>query len=1059
MHPGVVRLLDSGEDGFGPWVATAWVDGDALSATFCRHLGWPGTFRLLADLAGTLEHLHGEGVVHGDLASRHVLVSQEHRTPVLIDFNMARRLRDSEGRESLQVAGQVLGTPAYLAPEVMRGALSDRPADVYSFGCIAHECAVGAPPFCSRGQTVSERLSQVPPALPAHVPGAFAELVQRCLSLEPKERPDFASLREALERLAGDSGGQPSPSSERSGVGRPPLVGRRDWVRSFHGRIRELQSGRGGMLALSGESGIGKTRLLSELGSLATRMGVLVLAGECPAGSAISEVGHLVGAPLSPLRALLDEAAVLCASLKEPHDVLGPDFEVLCDHHPALTRWSRGLVSGRPEARRVRTFQALWRLIQVLGQRQPVLLLLDDLQWGDDLTLAFLRWLREEELRELPVLIAFGFRSDERSAELDEIVEGLEAGAREVGRLRSKDVQQLVEQMLGPDQGSEDWLRKLVDETGGQPFYLVEYLRSASEQAGLGRAPTSVAALLDRHLERAGHLAGNLVQVASAFGRESELELLGNVLGWAPEDALDAGARLEKAGLATLRDGTIRFVHDRLHAHAYEKLDGATRKQLHDRIATKLLMRSNAGSEVTARHLLGAGRMSDAVPWLERAAEEARGASAILQSRQYLRLLCELSVPVSGERRARWWRLSGDASYALGELAESERCCLRALELLGKGWPKSDFGRASALAKAAVLQSVNPPRPSGVENTMLREAALANTRLAMRYLFSNNSVDVALAVLNAVSLGQRSGPRSPSAEPLAQLGYMSSLLGWRGAAERYFGQAEQAAAASGDLYVQCRVHATRSAHAVGRGEWSRARQECEKAVELAGRSHDEQELGVADTILSYIDYHEDALGTSARRCQALLERSQRSRNRQQEAWAHVTLARVFIVLGRHEDALNAIALADAILPEVDDTATEAFSAGLSALALGELRRHDASAEATARLERLARTNASPIFNFAEPLAFACEAAMLLPEGMQGRARLQKQVLAVMRKFSRVFPVGEPYFLFYAGWKDWQRGRRRAALRRMHAALDRAGDLGMRLAERRIRERMAALGTG
>jgi eukaryotic-like serine/threonine-protein kinase len=152
------------------------------------------TVDLAAQLADGLDALHACGIVHRDVKPSNVLLDGEG-VAALADFGLAR------GADSTQLTrdGQLVGTPQYVAPELIEGGEATTASDVYALGCVLYECLAGEPPFS--GRTAAElgfaHLVEPPPALPAYPEGVTLAL-HMALEKDPPARPRTAT---ALARL------------------------------------------------------------------------------------------------------------------------------------------------------------------------------------------------------------------------------------------------------------------------------------------------------------------------------------------------------------------------------------------------------------------------------------------------------------------------------------------------------------------------------------------------------------------------------------------------------------------------------------------------------------------------------------------------------------------------------------------------------------------------------------------------------------------------------------------------------------------------------------------
>ncbi|MGE3173173.1 MAG: protein kinase [Planctomycetota bacterium] len=209
-HPGVAQIHGFEQHGDQRFLVLEYVDGETLEQRL-RGGALPLTtaLDLGAQIAAALAAAHAAGVVHRDLKPANIRITPDGRAKVL-DFGLAKLVdRSGSGVHAtlnLTATGRVLGTPAYMAPEQLRGQKVGPAVDVWSFGCVLYECVTGQRAF--RGSTLSEVVHAVFEHEPdgralAVAPAPLRALVRGCLDRDPTRRgQDLGAVRQALQRIA-----------------------------------------------------------------------------------------------------------------------------------------------------------------------------------------------------------------------------------------------------------------------------------------------------------------------------------------------------------------------------------------------------------------------------------------------------------------------------------------------------------------------------------------------------------------------------------------------------------------------------------------------------------------------------------------------------------------------------------------------------------------------------------------------------------------------------------------------------------------------------------------
>jgi serine/threonine protein kinase/tetratricopeptide (TPR) repeat protein len=655
-HPGVVRIFDHGMAEGRPWYAMELIEGPTFGELLEEYWGtgsrtqrplqqglsmldWmdgalpplrppPGRrgppsarlLRLLYRLCAPLAFLHGSGLVHRDLKPGNIFVRADGAV-LLGDFGVVTEFGGARGREVLQADADQSGTAHYMAPEQIRGDFVDARADLYSLGCILYESVTGFPPFngISSAEILHGHLHE-PPLPPSHllgedsVPEQLDWLILKLLEKEPQERLGYAEdVARVLKTLGIDADEPRDLPRPQPYLYRPVFTGREEMVRKVRAAIDNLFYFHGGRIFIGGGSGVGKTRLVMEMARDALHRGLPVVTCEClPRGSAgLLPASGMRASPLHPFRSLLTAMADRCRHLgpEETAELLGPHGKVLVAYEPSLDELPglRELPSPPPlppELARARVFSALQEVLFAFAEDEPLLFIIDDLQWADELSLGFLRQLRQEELGARGVLLLGTYRMEEMSEELREIVHAPGVQRLVLGRLDDPSVRSMAGGMLALNTPPQEIIDVLTHQAEGNAFFVAECLRAAiaegllrrdtagrwllSEQGRGGNAlaalalPGSISEIIHRRLLGLSAEARALVESAAVLGREFDVDLL------LETSHLDEAAGLEAMETLRVRQiledaarGRLRFVHDKLREVSYEQIPGERHPQLH----------------------------------------------------------------------------------------------------------------------------------------------------------------------------------------------------------------------------------------------------------------------------------------------------------------------------------------------------------------------------------------------------------------------------------------------------------------------------------------------
>ncbi|MCP4535935.1 MAG: tetratricopeptide repeat protein [Chloroflexi bacterium] len=810
-HPNLVSVYDYGimiEGGL--YFTMEWIEGQDLEL-YGRQLTPGDSVPIIVQVCRALAYLHSRGVIHGDLKPANVLMVDGQIK--IVDFGIALEIRSPEARTCYY-------SPGYSAPEMKESRPVDHRADLYSLGALWYVLLVGEAPEFMFGAEHLIRL-MLREALKGLDWVNIGNVIAQLLAIAPEKR--YASANEVIEAInrgMGSTYALETRETAESYALRTRFVNREGEIEMLQALWEQAQSDTGKLILISGESGVGKSRLVIELEVKAELEGARVVWGQC-----VKRGGSAYQPWREALRVLV--RYVEGASTKTMQQV-GPVLTALL---PEL--WEREYMAGltppadlEPQAARLRLNNAIASVMRAAACLRPTVIVIENVHWAEEATLEMLGFLARVSVPK-GLLVCATYRSDEIGPENPLLsLSGDQVQRIPLQTLSTDVTADLVRSMLGLEQVPALLMERVQQTTGGNAFFVQELIRSLAAEGQVlrrtvagwqvdgqalqkAKLPESIRQVVERRLVQLSDEARETLAWAAVVGLvfwEGSIAQVGRV----PRAQVRAVlGDLAEQGLVAVRNETAfvgepeyLFLNPTVREVGYESIPREARREHHGQVAAWLLDHSDAEVDqhlgLVADHLERAGQIEQAVVYLRQAGEQAAERFANVEVVRYL--IRALDLAPQDEQVLRYnLLLVREKVYDLQGAREEQDQDLVALEKLAQALDDNGLRAEVALRRAHYAEATSDyvaaiaAAQSAIDLAQAVEdvsrEALGCQRLGVA-LWRRGDYEASRARLEqGLKLARLVGLRQVEADSLRNLGIVSEYQGKYTEARAYYGQA------------------------------------------------------------------------------------------------------------------------------------------------------------------------------------------------------------------------------------------------------------------------------
>ncbi|MEO8399904.1 MAG: protein kinase, partial [Ignavibacteriaceae bacterium] len=665
-HPNIVKIFETGEADGEFFISMEYVEGKNLRQLLREN---PMETLQVIDIgiaAGeALSHAHQLGVIHRDIKSDNIMVTNEGILKVM-DFGLAK-VQDAS---ILTKAASVLGTISYMSPQQAIGEAIDFRSDIFSLGVVLYELLTAKMPFTGDYEmaVIYSILNEDPVGireLNDKVPKALEHIINKALKKDVEQRyQNILELVEDLKKIKEVSGKLETAEQEEIKLVADEEINRfeeKGFIAELTGRTKQFELlksllskstvGQGQTVFITGEAGIGKTRIVWELEKHAKTLKVRTLKCKC----LFKQGGYPYQPFVDAIRSYFEiKGLENDANLKQFVEEQAPDLisflpviRVFLNIKDNNIKDNENLIIESKE----QFWDAIYKLLIKISKERPVILFVDDMHWADEDTINLFYYISRNSISSKFMLIGTyrieDIKPDKEHKTLLEIQRELNregiVTVIELNRLSDSNIKEMTSSIFKNVEFENNFYSTLAKETEGNPFFIIETLKLLQSENIIEKIdgsfqlkedfknysiPSKVYDLVIRRIERLNNEDRELLEVASVEGESFHSGTLVNCLGFNRITILKKLQNLEREHhIIHPADKMYRFDHGKIRESLYDSITPELRSEYHLLIGNYLEEIYRGDERMApniAMHFIEGGENIKALPFIISSAERAK---------------------------------------------------------------------------------------------------------------------------------------------------------------------------------------------------------------------------------------------------------------------------------------------------------------------------------------------------------------------------------------------------------------------------------------------------